>query len=115
MKPLLRRDGQAAFLGDGDEVSEVPQLHGAIPEKYGFDPTKSFSHAPARSTPPATAAEIPQSGNQAGEDQDFRQGPTGIRRNAVGFPAAQQKGSYHEHSMCPDPRWTHRPSPRPRA
>src|SRR5260370_28249470 len=82
MKPLLRRDGQAAFLGDGDEVSEVPQLHGAIPEKYGFDPTKSFSHAPARSTSRATAGETPQSGNQAGEDQAFRHGPTGICRKS---------------------------------
>jgi hypothetical protein len=37
----------------------VPELHRAIPEKYGFDPTKSFSRAPARSTSRATAAEIP--------------------------------------------------------
>jgi len=37
MQPLLRRDRHAAFFRDGDEVSEVSELHDAIPEKYGFD------------------------------------------------------------------------------
>ncbi|WP_323993827.1 hypothetical protein [Nguyenibacter sp. L1] len=27
MQPLLRRDGQAAFLGDGDEIPEMTKIH----------------------------------------------------------------------------------------
>jgi len=28
MQPLLCRDGQTAFFGNRDEISEVPELHG---------------------------------------------------------------------------------------
>jgi hypothetical protein len=31
MQPLLRGHRQAAFLGDGDEVAEVPELHANRP------------------------------------------------------------------------------------
>src|SRR2546429_6147245 len=89
MQSLLRRDCQAAFLGHGDEVSEVSELHGAIPEKYGFELTKSFSRAPARSTSPATAAEIPDPATTAfgiGISGETQQAYVADRRRVSGGP-----------------------------
>jgi hypothetical protein len=56
MQPLLGSNRETAFFGHRDEISEMPELHGTIPEKYGGEPTKSFSRAPVRPTSFATAA-----------------------------------------------------------
>src|SRR3982074_168213 len=42
------RNRQAALLGDGDEITKMSQLHERpMPWRYGDQPTKSFSAAPA--------------------------------------------------------------------
>jgi hypothetical protein len=46
MQPLLGGDGQAAFLGDRDEIAEMAQLH-SMPPGYVGELTKSFSNKPA--------------------------------------------------------------------
>ena len=47
VEPVLGGSRQAAFLGHGDEITKVPQLHGhPMPERYAAQLTKSFSAAP---------------------------------------------------------------------
>src|SRR5580692_2043548 len=46
VQPLLRRHCQAAFFGDGDEVTEVTQLHG--PPSLGSMAVSLQSLSPAR-------------------------------------------------------------------
>jgi hypothetical protein len=50
----------------------------AIPQKYGFDLTKSFSQAPAFSTSPATADETFQSSSTAALNWKIWKGPKGM-------------------------------------
>src|SRR5882757_9554413 len=48
MQPFLSRERQAALLSDRDEITKMSQLHGRpMPCRYGGQPTKSFSAAPA--------------------------------------------------------------------
>ena len=43
MQPLLGRDGDAALLGHGDEIAEMPELHTQpMPSRYGKRPYKVF-------------------------------------------------------------------------
>src|SRR5882724_6432393 len=42
MQPLLRRHGQAAFLGHGHEVAQVSKLHGSYPSKVWLRSYKVF-------------------------------------------------------------------------
>src|SRR2546425_8285752 len=47
MQPPLGGNRQAAFLGDGDEVAKMSQLHTwSMPTRYGAQLTKSFSSTP---------------------------------------------------------------------
>jgi hypothetical protein len=52
-----RRFAGRSFLDDGDEITQMPQLHAdTVPEGYGLDPKKSFPGTPAKPKFQPTAA-----------------------------------------------------------
>ena len=52
-----RRFAGRSFRDDGDEITQMPQLHAdTVPAGYGPDPKKSFSGTPAKPKFQPTAA-----------------------------------------------------------
>src|SRR6266853_1399693 len=58
VQPPIGCERETSFLGDGDEITQMPQLHVSrvMPPKYDLDLTKYFSKPPGKPKSPTSAS-----------------------------------------------------------